>query len=339
MTNTFNRRTLLKAGGTAVIAAPFIGVGKARAAEFNYKFANNLTIDHPVNVRMAAAIKRISEESDGRVEISVFPSSQLGSDTDTLNQLRAGAVEFFTLSGLILATLVPLASINGIGFAFPNKGKVWDAMDGELGAHVRQAISKSGLVAMDKIFDNGFRQITTSTRPINGPEDLKGLKIRVPPSPLWTSMFNALGTAPVSINWNEVYTSLQTGVADAQENALSTIDIFRIYEVQKYVSMTNHMWDGFWFLANERAWDALPEDLQKIVAQHVNEAAVLQRADMQALNVSLRADLQSKGMEFNDPDPAPIRELLRANGFYDEWKANYGEEAWSILEKSTGKLI
>ena len=110
---------------------------------------------------MAAAIKR---DTNGSFDLQIFPSSQLGSDTDTLSQIRSGGVEFFTLSGLILATLVPAASINGMGFAFPNYDIVWKAMDGDLGAYIRGQIAKTNLLAMEKIWDNGFRQTTTSTQ-------------------------------------------------------------------------------------------------------------------------------------------------------------------------------
>ena len=155
-----------------------------------------------------------------------------------LSQLRSGAIDFFTLSGLILSTLVPVASINGIGFAFKDYPSVWKAMDGSLGGYVRGEIDKRGLVAMDKMWDNGFRQITSSTRPIKVPADLKGFKIRVPVSPLWTSMFQAFGASPVSINFSEVYSALQTKIAEGQENPLSLIQIAKLYEVQKYCSMT-----------------------------------------------------------------------------------------------------
>src|SRR5665811_1279614 len=124
----------------------------------------------------------IKTETNGRFELQIFPNNQLGSDTDMLSQLRSGAIEFFTMSGLILSTLVPAASINGIGFAFPNYDTVWKAMDDELGAYVRAQIAKANLVAMENIWDNGFRQTTTSNRPIVTPADFKGLKIRVPVS-------------------------------------------------------------------------------------------------------------------------------------------------------------
>jgi len=262
----------------------------------------------------------------------------LGSDTDTLSQVRSGGVDFFTLSGLILSTLVLPASINGMGFAFPNYDAVWKAMDGELGAYVRAQIEKANLDVMEKIWDNGFRQTTTSTKPIASPDDLKGFKIRVPPSPLWTSMFEAFGAAPASINFNEVYSALQTKIVDGQENPLAIISTAKLYEVQKYCSLTNHMWDGFWFLANRRAWQALPNDVRGIVAKHVNAAALKERDDVAKLNATLQADLASKGLAFNQPDPAPFRDKLRSAGFYTQWKTKYGDEAWAILEKSVGKL-
>ena len=153
------------------MAAPF--VARAQQAQWTYKYANNLPDTHPMNVRareMAAAIK---QETNGRFDLQIFPSSQLGSDTDTLSQIRSGGVEFFTLSGLILSTLVPAASINGMGFAFPSYDTVWKAMDGDLGAYVRAQIAKSNLIAMEKIWDNGFRQTTTSTKPIVTPDDFQ----------------------------------------------------------------------------------------------------------------------------------------------------------------------
>jgi TRAP-type transport system periplasmic protein len=336
-----SRRRLLTAGSSAFVAgaigAPF--VARAQQAEFAYKYANNLPATHPMNTRaqeMAAAIKA---ETNGRFDLQIFPSSQLGSDTDTLSQVRSGGVEFFTLSGLILSTLVPAASINGVGFAFPDYASVWKAMDGDLGAYVRQQIAKANLIAMDKIWDNGFRQTTSSTKPINGPDDLKGFKIRVPVSPLWTSMYKAFESAPTSINFNEVYTALQTKVVDGQENPLAIISTAKLYEVQKYLSMTNHMWDGFWFLANRRAWERLPQDVRAIVAKHINAAGVKEREEVATLNASVQQELAAKGMVVNQPDPAPFRDKLRKAGFYAEWKGKYGDEAWAILEGSVGKLV
>jgi tripartite ATP-independent transporter DctP family solute receptor len=333
------RRKLIQ--GTAIaaatIAAP-IRLVYGQSAEFTYKFANNVPLTHPVNVHAKAAAAAIRNETNGRLDIQIFPSNQLGSDTDTLSQLRSGGVEFFTLSGLILSTLVPAAALSGVGFGFPDYASVWKAMDCELGAYMRGQIAKANLVAMDKIWDNGFRQTTTSSKPINSPDDLRGLKIRVPVSPMWTSMFKAFDSAPASINASEMYTALQTKVVDAQENPLSVVSLFKLNEVQKYCSQTNHMWDGFWFLANRRAWERLPVPLREIAAKHLNAAAIAQRADMAALNSSLQQELSAKGMVFNAPATAVFRDKLRTAGYYNEWKAKFGEEAWAILERSVGSL-
>ncbi len=332
--SVLNRRVLL--GGTAGVFA----IGRARAAsEFRYKFATNLPAPHPLNVRATEAAARIKAESNGALDIQMFPNNQLGADTDVLSQLRSGAVEFFTLSGLILSTLVPVASISGIGFAFNEYDGVWQAMDGELGALIRTEIARANqILAMDRIWDNGFRHMTTSTKPIRTPADLEGFKMRVPVSPLWTSMFKAFGASPISVNAAEMYSALQTRIADGQENPLANIWNTKIYEVQKYAAMTGHMWDGYWCLANRRAWMALPPDLRAIATKHLNQGALDQRADLAMLNTSLKADLEGKGMAFNDVDKAAFRQRLERAGFYQEWRAKYGEASWAVLARASGQL-
>ncbi|MDR3494939.1 MAG: TRAP transporter substrate-binding protein [Ancalomicrobiaceae bacterium] len=334
---TLSRRRF--AVGTLALGATSFSIRTARAAEFTYKFANNLPLTHPLNVRALEAANAIKTETGGRFDLQVFPSSQLGSDTDTLGQIRSGAVDFFTLSGLILSTFVPAASINGIGFAWNDYATVWKAMDGDLGAFIRGEIAKTGVIfALDKIWDNGFRHVTTSTKPINTPDDLVNLKIRVPASPLWTSMFKAFGAAPTTVNFNETYSALQSKVVDAEENPLAVIAAAKLYEVQSYCSLTNHMWDGFWLLANKANWDELPADIQAIVAKHLNAAGVSQRADIAASVAGLQADLTAKGLKFNTVETAAFRDKLKSAGFYAEWKVKYGAAAWAKLEAAVGGL-
>lgn len=333
---TITRRRVLATATAVGLALPFIRPGAALAAEYSLKLANNQPLSHPSNVRVAEAIKKIQEETSGAVEITVFPQSQLGGDTDVLAQLRSGGVDFFMLSPLILSTFVPNASLNGIGFAFKDYDAVWAAMDGPLGAYVRGEIEKKGLYAFEKIYDNGFRQISSSTRPIATPADLENFKIRVPVSPLWTSMFSAFGSAPASINFAEVYTALQTGIVDGQENPLAILSNFKLYEVQKYVAMTNHMWDGFWMLSNRRSWSALPDNVKESIAKNFNASAMDQRKDIMDLNANLQGVLEGHGMVFNKPEPAPFQQKLVEAGFYKEWHGRFGDEAWAILEAATG---
>jgi TRAP-type transport system periplasmic protein len=332
------RRLLATTAATAAFPLVAIRTRPANAAEFSYKYANNSPVSHPLTIRTTEAAARIKEKTSGKVEIQVFPNNQLGSDTDMLSQLRSGALEFFTLSGLILSTLVPVASINGVGFAFKDYSQVWPTMDGALGTLVRNEIAKRGLYAFAKIYDNGYRQITSSSKPVKTPEDLNGFKIRVPASPLWTSMFKAFGASPTTINFNEVYTALQTKVVDGQENPLSLIDTAKLYEVQKFVAITNHMWDGFWFLANKKAFEAMPANLREIVEAEFNASAIDERNDLAKMNDTVAATLKGKGLQFVETDATAFRSALKKAGFYDEWKGKFGAEAWGTLEKAVGSL-
>jgi TRAP-type transport system periplasmic protein len=333
------RRVFLRTTRAATGVAAFgILTRRGDAAEFTWRYANEMVSTHSMNVHLQQAAERIRRDSGGRMEIQIFPNSQLGGATDVLSQLRTGVIQVLNLSGVILSTVVPVASINGIGFGFKEYDNVWAAMDGALGAHVRGAIEKAGLLAFDKMWDNGYRQISSSTHPINTPEDFKDFKIRVPVSPLWTSMFRRFGATAMTINFSEVYNALKTKFVDGQENPLSLIEANKFYEVQKYVSLSNHMWDGFWTLANGRAWATLPGVLQDIVASNINEAALEERRDIRKLNETLRDNLVQKGMVFNTTDPEKFRSTLRAAGFYDEWKEKYGPDAWAVFERQVGVL-
>jgi tripartite ATP-independent transporter DctP family solute receptor len=331
------RRALLVA--SAALPLCNIVTRRASAAEFNYKLATGQDPTHPVNIRAQEALNRIREATGGRVDIKLFPANQLGSDTDLLSQVRSGGVDFFNLSSSILSTLVPAAGIVNTGFAFADYDAVWRAMDGELGAYVRAQITKSGIMTASRVWDNGFRHVTSSTREIRTPEDLRGFKIRVPPAPMLTSLFKALDAGPSPINFNELYSALQTKVVEGQENPLPIIATTRLYEVQKYCSLTGHVWDGYWILANRRAWQGLPEDLRNTVTTELDRSSTDQRADIAQLSVSLRQDLTAKGLQFNDVDTGAFRAALNKTNFYREWKAKYGDEAWSILEKTSGKLV
>ena len=333
------RRVLIRTTSTAAGVAAFgILTRRGDAAEFTWRYANEMVPTHSMNVHLQQAAERIRRDSGGRMEVQIFPNNQLGGATDMLSQLRTGVIQLLNLSGVILSNVVPVASINGIGFGFKEYDNVWAAMDGALGAHVRGAIEKAGLLAFDKMWDNGYRQITSSTHPINTPDDFKDFKIRVPVSPLWTSMFRRFGATAMTINFSEVYNALKTKFVDGQENPLSLIEANKFYEVQKYVSVTNHMWDGFWTLANGRAWATLPGVLQDIVASHINEAALAERGDIRKLNETLRDNLVQKGMVFNTTDPQKFRGALRAAGFYAEWKEKYGPDAWAVFERQVGVL-
>jgi tripartite ATP-independent transporter DctP family solute receptor len=339
MTNpnlTLSRRAFL--ASAAALPLFSIVTHRADAAEFELKYATGQDPTHPVNVRAKEALDRIREATSGRVNIKLFPANQLGSDTDLLGQVRNGSVEFFNLSSLILATFVPLSGITSVGFAFKSYDDVWKAMDGDLGNHIRAEIAKTPIFTVSKIWDNGFRHITSSTREIKTADDLKSFKMRVPPAPPLTSLFQALGAAPSPINFNEVYTALQTKVVEGQENPLAIIATGRLYEVQKSCSLTGHVWDGYWVLGNKRAFQKLPADIQQIITREIEKSATDQRADVAKLTASLTGDLKAKGMNFINVAQEDFRKKLATTTFYSDWKAKYGATAWDLLEKVSGKL-
>jgi tripartite ATP-independent transporter DctP family solute receptor len=334
---TITRRTVI-GSGAAVLASVALP-RRGRAAEFSYKLGHSTPNNHPFHIRMEEVAANIGRDSKGRMEFTIFPNSQLGGDNDLLSQARSGAIEFCQPTGQILASILPVTAINAMGFAFSDYSKVWPAMDGELGKFVRgQIVAKTGLVPMERMWDLGFRQITTSNKPIKTAEDLVGVKLRTPIAPSLVSLFKALKANPVGMQYGEVYSALQTRIVDGQENPLSQIQAGKFYEVQKYCSITNHVWDGHWICANAAAWGRLPPDLQEIVARNLNEGAQRQRDDLAKLDQGLQGELQSKGLTFNVADTASFRDGLRSGGFYKEWREKLGEDAWTLLEKQVGKL-
>ena len=323
---------------SSAAALPLVNIGRALAADFTCKLSNNLPPAHPLNVRAAEAAARISAATGGRVEIKLYPDSQLGTDTETLVKLRSGEIEMLSMSASIVSTLVPVASINGVGFAFKNYNQVWAAMDGKLGAHVREEITKHGVVAVGRMWNNGFRQVTTSTKPVRRLEDLQGMKLRVPVSPLWTSTFNALGAAPVSMNFAGLQAALQSRALDGQENSLAIIQSAKLHDVQGYCSLTNHMWDGYWLLANEQVMARLPSRDRGIVEQEFDRSAMDERDDLTRLSPALRGDLVMNGMQLNSVETDPFQATLQRSGYYAEWRSKYGGTAWNLLQDHVGGL-
>jgi TRAP-type transport system periplasmic protein len=332
------RRGLFGAASGA-LATTVLSQPAGAAAEFEFKLGVNTPESHPLTVRLIEAARAILAQSSGRLNVTVFPNSQLGGDPEMLSQLRAGGIDLLAAPSLTLSTLVPLSGLPSIGFAFGSYDQVWAAMDGGVGDVVRDAIGKTGIVPMKKIWDNGFRQITSSSsRQLNSVEDLRGFKIRVPVTALLTSLFSGLGALPSSISVSELYSSLQTHIVEGQENPLAQISTNKFYEVQKYCALSNHCWSGYWIVANRRALSNLPADLLEIVNASFDAAAIRERADLLAMDHQLQAELTARGMIFNTPDPVQFRAALVKAGFYAQWQKTYGAEAWARLEQYTGPL-
>ncbi len=256
-----------------------------------------------------------------------------------MTQVRVGAVQMMVLSNLIAATVAPVTSIVSMPFAMTNYDQVWQANDGKLGKLCAAEMEKAGYVLTNRMLDAGFHLITSSTRPINTVHDLAGFKMRSPPSPLQVALWKAIGAAPTPMNYAEMYTALQTGVVDGQESSPSLTRFARLHEVQKYASLTNHMWDGWYVLVSQRALQRLPKDMADLVMESYDQAGIDARADLFRLNEESKAFMAEKGVVFNTPpDMAPFRAQLKQVGFYAEWKQKLGDQAWALLEDIAGPM-
>jgi tripartite ATP-independent transporter DctP family solute receptor len=333
---TVSRRSFL----TATAIGSFAIVTRAqRAPEYKFSQYHNQTAESPLHNRMVEMWAAIKDETGGRVETTIFPENgkNPGSDPAVLKLLVSGEIQFFTLMGGILGNVVPVANVQQMPFAFQTAAQAHKAIDGPLGAYLREEMAAKGIVGFPVgAFDNGVRQIGGRTRPIRVPADLMGLKVRVPDGKVFDDLVRAFGAEPVTVNSSGIYGALKAGTVDAQENPLAYMDLFKHYEVMKYISMTNHMWSGFNMLAHQASWNKIPADVRGIIERQVTRAVRLQRQDQQVANDTSRKTLASHGITFNEVDTAPFRKQL--SGVYASWKKTLGTKCWSLLEAEIGKL-
>ena len=222
--------------------------------------------------------------------IQNFGNNVLGGDTQMLQQVRVGAIQLYSGFGGIYSGVAPIANIEAVGFAFASQEQALRAFDGALGKYVRGEIERqAGLIVFDRAWVNGFRQVTTSTKPVRSPEDFAGLRIRTPAAAIWVDMFKTLGASPTPIDASNMYTALQTHIVDAQENPFVIMLTYRLFEVQKYISVTNHMWSNFWITANAGYWRRLPAGLQDITSRAPSTNTRSQTAARPRCSISTRS--------------------------------------------------
>jgi TRAP-type transport system periplasmic protein len=331
MPTTLTRRSFVSAATLGPLA---VFARTLRAAEYSFTQFHNQTTTSPLHQRLVEMWAAIGTETRGRVDTQVFAQNNriAGSDPAALQMLVGGEIQFFTLMGGILGTVVPAAEIEQVPFSFRSAADAHKAMDGELGRYLREEMAAKNIFGFPVgAFDNGMRQIAGTTRPIARPDDLIGVRMRVPAGQMVADTFTALGAEPIAINSDGIYDALKSGKVDAQENPLALVDLFRIYEVVKYVSMTNHMWSGFNLLAHLPTWKSLPADVTTVIERNVTKYVRLQRRDQERANARLRTELARRGLLFNNVTRGPFRDKL--SGFYRTWRERLGTRGWSLLER------
>lgn len=281
----------------------------------------------------------IRAETNSRVQATVYAENNKlpGGDPDALKKLIAGEIQFFTLMGGIIGTVVPVAEAQQLPFAFKNAAEAHKAIDGPLGRYIGAEMAAKGMYLFPVGgFDNGMRQVAAISRAVTKPDDFAGMKIRVPPGQMMIDTFTAFGAQTVTTSANNIYGALKDGKVEAQENPLAILEGFKLYELVKYVSMTNHMWSGFNQMANLPLWTSLPDDIQTVIERNVTIAVRRQRRDQAAFNEALRTDFVKRGLVFNETDQAAFR--ARLPDVYARWKERLGSKCWSLVEAEVGKL-
>lgn len=334
--SSVSRRTWIGATSATLVAVA-IGSAPAASAQFEFRAASSLPVDHPSSVRARQMWAAIERESEGRIRTEFFPNSALGGDAAMLAQLRSGALHFMIIAPGTFASVVPAADITNVGFVFATPAHAFSAVDGPLGDYIRSEIPRAGLHPLRKVWDSGMRDIASSSRAIHVADDLNGFKIRVVESRLTVDLFSTLGASPVPLSFSELYTALQTKIVDGCDMPLGTLESGRFYEVQRYLSLTNHTWSALWMLANAAAWSSLPANLQEIVERNNTRFALLERHDSVLLNASAVNDLRRQGLAVNTAEAATFR--TRLSPYYRRSKAAFGTAEWALLQESVGKTL
>jgi TRAP-type transport system periplasmic protein len=317
-------------GSVSVVRAP------AKAAQFEFRCASDLVVDHPSSIRMTQMWAAVEQESGGRIHTQFFPNGSLGNAQGTLSQLRIGAIQFFIGLGTV-PTIVPAANLPFLGFAFRDLDEAWHAMDRGISGYIHDDAVTKGLFTLRSMWDSGMFVLSSSSHAIRNPDDMKGFKCRVAENPIAVDLFRALGASPVPLAATEAYTALETKTVDGQTSPLPTIEASRFYEVQKFISLTNHAWSGLLVIANANVWNGLPQDLQELLQRINTRYALLERQDSKMLAASTSAKLRSQGMAVNSVEQAPFRARLRP--YYDAWAANFGPTVWGLLQNAIGRKI
>ncbi len=290
---------------TLALAAATLLAGAASAQAVKLTLAHGTAIDNPRHYASLKFAEVVKAKSAGRIEVTVAPASQLGDDAAMVTALRTGALDMSANSQGALANVVPEYAAFGMPFLFTSQAHAWKVMDGPAGKELAEKSAEKGLIVLG-FWDNGIRHMSNNKRPLLKPEDLKGLKMRTPPDTVTVDIMQSVGAEAQQIKWSELYVALQQGVVDGQENPLVNINAGKLYEVQKYISLTGHKYELTPFLIGKRSWDKLADADRKIVLEAAAEATALQRKLAQEADDQMFAAIKAKGVQIDKVDQGPF---------------------------------
>jgi tripartite ATP-independent transporter DctP family solute receptor len=281
-----------------------------RAQEIKARLGTSLPESHPQTLGARRFAELATQKSQGRIRIAVFPAGQLGSDQQMQGALRGGTQQFTVPSTATLANLDKAFGILGMPFAFGSEAQADAVLDGPFGQALLQRLPAVGMQGL-AFWENGFRHLTNSRRPVLRLEDIKGLKVRTMQSALYIDMFNGLGANAVPMAVTELFTALETRAIDGQENPYTVVHAQKFHDVQKHLSATGHAYDALVLVASAKFWNGLAASDQALLREAAREATLYQRQASRDLNARLREDLKRLGMQVSDVAPQE-RQRMRA---------------------------
>jgi tripartite ATP-independent transporter DctP family solute receptor len=298
-------------------------VQSAPAAPVTVKVGHVLNTDHSWHICLEGWAKDVREQTNGRVDIKIFPGSQLGSEKDMVEGLRMGTVDAGLIGGSSFQNLDPKFGIEELPYAFDTHEAAYEVFDGFVGDGLFKILDGKGIKGLSW-WENGFRHITNNKRPILGPEDLRGVKIRVTPNKMRLDTFNTIGASPMPIAFGELYSALQQGVVDAQENPLSIFYSNAFYEVQKYLSLTQHIWGSALLSINQRVWGKISGEDQAVMQKCAHIWRDKQRRMIRDADREMITLIEAKGVTVNEVDKKPFREAVAK--VWSDFEPVFGKE-------------
>ena len=318
----------------AVTFMAIMAAGAAFAApEYTIKVGYIGSDTHPTMQAMKVFAKDVDAGSKGKIKVELYPNAQLGGDRELCEGVQMGTIQMAIPSTSALAGFDKRIQVLDLPYLFTTRKAAFDAVDGELGQKLNSYLSKKGFEVLG-YQENGFRHVTNSKRPIKTPADLKGLKIRTMENPMHIAFFKELGANPTPMSWGELYTALQQGTVDAEENPYAMIDDGKFYEVQKYVSETGHVFSYEILIANKKFMDKLPADLRKVVVDAAHKAIMTQRASLEKEEAAFKAKVTKAGLTANELTPEQKKPFVEATKkVYAQFENELGKEIMDIARK------
>jgi len=268
----------------------------------------------------------VEQRSDGHIQVELFHSAQLGDDLQAVSALQAGTLEMTAPSTSPLVSMFPQFAVFDLPFLFPTPDVADEVLDGEIGDAMLETATTNGLVAIGWA-ENGYRQLTNSQQAVATPDDLDGLKVRTMQNPIHLDIWRTLGANPTPMSFAELFTALEQGVVDGQENPWITIQASKFNEVQDYATESNHVYTPFITLVSERFWSKLPEEYQGLVTEAAQQMGDYEREVSRSMNDQIKQELIDDGMQITELTPdqvAAFQDSLTA--VYDDWREKIGGE-------------